>query len=95
MNQISKLNGLIARRDALISQNNRLQWLKDGNKNLAFFHRLHSSRKSKASIKIVQVGDSFITVDTEIGNHVGSYYKNLFSKDYNLLQDFTILQNFD
>lgn len=49
MNQTSKVNGLLARRHALISQKNRLQ---DGDRNSAFFHRLHSAQKSRASIKL-------------------------------------------
>lgn len=72
MNQISKLNGLLAHHQALLFQKNRLQWLQDRDRNSTFFHRLHSTKKSRASIKMVQVGD----LDSEIGNHVVSYYEN-------------------
>lgn len=58
MNQIVKVNGLLAQRQAFIRQKNRFQWLKDGyHQNSAFFHHLHSSSKVRASINIVQVGE--------------------------------------
>lgn len=73
---------------------NRLQWLKDGDRNSAFFHRLHRTQRSKASITTVQVDDNFNTVDEEIGNQVVSYYQRLFSKDDTLENDYSILQSF-
>lgn len=94
MNQTSKVNGLLARRHALISQKNRLTWLKDGDRNSAFFHRLHSTQKSKASIKTIQVGNCFITLDNEIGAHVVAYYERLFAKDQDLSSDYSILNSF-
>lgn len=95
MNQTSKVNGLLARRHALISKKNCLQWLKDGERNSSFFHRLHSTNKSRASIKMVQVGDYFITLDSAIGQHVVFYYQQLFSRDTNLLSDFSFLNHFN
>lgn len=67
MYQIATLNGLLARRHALLTQKNRLQWLKDGDRNSAFFHRIYSTRKSYALIKMVQIDDTFVTIDLQIG----------------------------
>lgn len=49
--------------------------------NSAFFHRLHSSKKSRASINIVQVGDEFITLTSDIGHHIVDFYGKLFKED--------------
>lgn len=57
-----------------------------------FFHRIHSTRKSRASIKTVQVENSFINVESEIGQHVVNYYKKLFAKDDTLDTNFGCLQ---
>lgn len=93
LNQISKLNGLLAKRHALLFKKNRLLWLKDGDRNSAFFHRLHSTQCSRASITTVQVDENFYNLDSNIGNQVASYYQCLFSKDDALSQDYSILQN--
>lgn len=53
MNQIVKVNVLLAQRQAFLSQKNHLQWLQDGYQNSAFFHTLHSSSKSRASINTI------------------------------------------
>lgn len=48
---------------------------------------------SRASVKSVQVENSFVTVELEI-EHVVAYYKKLFAKDGNLDTNFDCLENF-
>lgn len=43
----------------------------------------------------MQVGDSFISLNSEIRQHVVNYYKKLFAKDEQLSNDYTILRNFN
>lgn len=43
----------------------------------------------------MQVGTSFITVDADISQHAVHYYENLFKEDHSLLQDYSILDNFN
>lgn len=95
MNLIATLNGFLAHHHAMLSQKNILQWLQDGDINSGFFRRLHSTQKSRASINTVQVGDTFVTLESDIGHHVVNYYKKLFAKDELLSLDFAVLSNFD
>lgn len=43
---------------------------------------------------MVQVGDSFITVDEDIGQHVVNYYETLFTVDDSLSTDYSLLDCF-
>lgn len=94
MNRIANLNSLLARRQALLSQKNRLQWLKDGDRNSTFFHRIYCTRKSHASIKTVQVDNSYYTLESEISQQVVNYYSKLFTKDETLDNNFGALDDF-
>lgn len=95
MNCLTRLNDLIARRHTFLTQKNRLQWLKDGDWNSSFFHRLHGYRSSRASISTIQVDNAFITVDEDIGAHAADYYEKLFKLDPLLSSDYSILDSFN
>lgn len=95
MSQISALNTLLGRRHTMIIQKNHLQWLRDGDKNSAFLHRLHNTRTSRATIKTVHVGEQFLTVAANIGQHIVHYYTKLFERDSSLHGDYSILHNFN
>lgn len=88
MNCATTLNDLLACRQAFLSQKNRLQWLQDGDRNLAFFHKLHSSKNSRASTNMIQVGSDFISIELEIGHHVVGYYEKLFKADSTISTDY-------
>lgn len=70
MNCTSRVNDLLDHKHSLLTQKHRLQWLKDDNRNLAFFHRLHSSNLSRASIKLVLFDDTLVDIEDEIGHYV-------------------------
>lgn len=62
---------------------------------MAFFHRLHNYRTSRASISSIQVENGFITIDVEIGGHVTTYYEKFFKEDSTLSTNYLILESFD
>lgn len=94
MNQIVKVNTLLAQRQSFLSQKSRLQWLQDGDRNSDFFHRLHSSIKARASINTFQIGSDFIMLASEIGHHVVDYYEKFFKEDASPSSDYSILDSF-
>lgn len=95
MHHTSIVNWLFVQRHALLTQRGRLQQLEDVDRNFAFFHKFHSARCTRASISTIQVGDTFITVGEEIGQHMVSFYETLFIVDTTLNSDFSILDVID
>lgn len=94
MNSTSRVNNLLARRHAYLTQRNWLQWLKDGDINSTFFHRLHITTTLRGSIKIVQVGDFLYNVEVEIGDQIVTYYERLHTADNILSRDYSVLDGF-
>ncbi|KAL8523191.1 hypothetical protein ACS0TY_013240 [Phlomoides rotata] len=88
------LNDLLARRNLFLRQRNRLQWLTDGDRNSAFFHRLHSIWKTQSSISHIRDGSDFINTPAAIGAYASDYYANLFSEEGTTSTDFSCLDGF-
>lgn len=43
----------------------------------------------------MEVGDSFITIETEIGHHIVSFFETLFKADNSLSTDYSFLDSLD
>jgi hypothetical protein len=63
-------------------QKSRALWLKEGDSNTKFFHRLANSHRRHNSIDTLVV-DGHLTDDTTvIQNHIVEFYKKLYSEQY-------------
>ena len=63
-------------------QRSRVQWLKEGDRNIAFFHRQASNRKSRSIIKGLRNADGeWITEPSGVSAILTQYYKDIFRVD--------------
>lgn len=72
-------NTLLSRCNAMLTLRNRLQWLKDGDRNSKFFHGLHATRKARNLVNSMMINDTLVTDHAQIGAHVVDYYTTLFA----------------
>ena len=57
----------------------RCKWLKDGDRNSSFFHKLTEARKSHNSVLEIQVNDRVISKFDEIKAEATNYFSDLFT----------------
>jgi hypothetical protein len=62
-------------------QTSRATWLREGDKNTKFFHRVANSNRRFNSIDHLVVNGTVTTDQSEIGEGLVSYYQGLFSDD--------------
>lgn len=62
-------------------QKSRVQWLKEGDQNTKFFHRMASSRRSINHIHSLRIGDDMVETEADIQSHMEDYFKDLFHED--------------
>uniref|UniRef100_A0A0V0IB11 Putative ovule protein n=1 Tax=Solanum chacoense TaxID=4108 RepID=A0A0V0IB11_SOLCH len=75
-------------------QRSRIQWLKNGDKNTKYFHRMATTHKRCNTIDKIEEGGTYITDPEVIKIKIQDYYQNLYKETEtwrpNLnLQDFT------
>lgn len=74
-------------------QRSRIQWLKNGDKNTKYFHRMATVHRRFNTIDTIEGGgDTIIDADT-IKMTIQNYYQNLYSETENWRPDFN-LQDF-
>ncbi len=61
-------------------QKSRSLWLKEGDKNTKFFHRIANSHRRKNSIGQLEVDGETIIDTTEINTKIVNFYNNLFTE---------------
>ncbi|KAL8463491.1 hypothetical protein ACS0TY_034224 [Phlomoides rotata] len=86
-----ELNQCLAQQHAFFAQKNRNSWLRDGNRNTAFFHRIHRIRKARAGINTLNV-DGVVTTDLKvISEHIVRFYSDLFRASNREPPDFALV----
>jgi hypothetical protein len=64
-------------------QKSRALWLKEGDKNSKFFHRLASSHRSTNTIGKLLINGIPSTSQDEICDHIALFYEQLYMEDGN------------
>lgn len=71
-------NKLLKMEETSWRQKSRICWLREGDRNIHFFHRMANLRSSINMICKLKVNKEWVTEDAEIRNRIEDYYKNLF-----------------
>lgn len=58
-----------------------MQWLKEGDRNTKFFHRMASAHKNANFIRDIWIEDRHLEEEEEIKGGIVSFYKLLYSDD--------------
>lgn len=62
-------------------QRSRVQWLKEGDKNMKYFHKMASHRKNSNDLYGLNINGSWSQDQVEIRKEVEDYYSNLYRED--------------
>ncbi|KAL8537632.1 hypothetical protein ACS0TY_012668 [Phlomoides rotata] len=73
------LNQILTQEQFLYAQKNRASWLRDGDRNTAFFQRLHRATKAKPGIHAMLIDGQLISDQASIQTHIEQFYVQLFS----------------
>lgn len=55
-----------------------MQWLKEGDQNTKFFHRMTSVRRSTNHIHYLRVGESVVESVDDMHSHIDGYFRTLY-----------------
>ncbi|KAL8456445.1 hypothetical protein ACS0TY_034597 [Phlomoides rotata] len=82
-----QLNRFLKQEQLFFAQKNRVSWLKDGDRNSAFFQRLHRIKKARPGINSLYIDGTLSTDQGAICENIVAYYSSLFrglSTDLNM-----------
>jgi len=69
-----------------------MKWHTDGDRNTSYFQRVPKSDKKTNLISTIRSGDSVLTKPEQIANHISNHFKHLFSTNFDVLQDFPLVE---
>jgi hypothetical protein len=85
---MKRISEMLAREEAMARQRSRIQWLKEGDRNTAFFHAKAKDRARSNSISSLKRDDgSFCSNQSEMEHMAASFYKNLFKAQDNTVPE--------
>ncbi|KAK6164141.1 hypothetical protein DH2020_001005 [Rehmannia glutinosa] len=80
-----KIHTLMKREETMWHQRSRVNWIKDGDKNTNFFHRIANGRQKRNSIDHIKCDDGTIVEDEhEVANVLTKYFSSLFTSTTDL-----------
>ncbi len=62
-------------------QKSRVRWLKEGDNNTKFFHKIANSNRRRNFIKKLEVGDVVYTSDSDIRAQAVQFYESLYTEE--------------
>ncbi|XP_065871849.1 uncharacterized protein [Euphorbia lathyris] len=75
------LDTVLHRKEIYLKEKSRVRWLKEGDHNITFFHRMATIRRASTGISVMQIDDELITDKNRIAAHISDYYDGLFRTD--------------
>jgi ribonuclease HI len=86
------LEEALTKQEAFWQEKARLNWHVEGDRNTKYFHRLAKIKTATKHITSLQDGETVITDQNQISEHVVNFYKNLFCANV-VLQDSSLAEN--
>ncbi|KAL8537668.1 hypothetical protein ACS0TY_012702 [Phlomoides rotata] len=74
-----EINQILTQEQFLYAQKNRATWLRHGDRNTAFFQRLHRIKKAKSGIHAMLIDGNLTSDQATIRAHIEQFYMQLFS----------------
>jgi hypothetical protein len=88
----ANLEDALSKQEAFWQEKARLTWHLEGDRNTKYFHRLAKIKTSTKHITSLQDGETIITDQNRISDHVVNFYKNLFCANV-VLQDSVLAED--
>lgn len=89
----AELNDILPKKDLMARQKSRNTWLKDGDRNTAFFHRMANFKRSQHLIPSLMIEDELISDPMIMGEHVVDFYSTLFGANEQAERDLSYVDN--
>nr|GLL39690.1 uncharacterized protein LOC109163410 [Ipomoea trifida] len=77
---IAKLDQVLVEEELLWFQKSRRQWVQDGDRNTAFYHKSTLIRRNKARIRMLKISGEWNSDFKDISNHVSNFFIDLFNR---------------
>jgi hypothetical protein len=79
------------RQEVFWQEKARLNWHLEGDRNTKYFHRLAKIKSTTKSITSMQIGETVVTDQSTISEHIVDFYKKLFSTN-SILQESLLVE---
>ena len=79
-------------KEITLKEQSRIKWLKEGDRNLAFFHSVLKHWKKSSLLRHMEINGILIDNDDDITTHVLDFYKNLLSEQSKIPLDYSLVE---